>query len=182
MLRHGQTVANQQNVAAGSSNSPLTEKGIAQARSAEEIIYNIRDKIDYIVHSQLSRAKDTAKIVNQRCLYQMYENKLLAEQCFGDWMGMAWKDMRSLMAKGHNPPNGESLNTFYDRAMKGILEALDLQKGTPLIVTHGGVFDALLDRYGLENIDVENCAIYEILISESDINSECEIDLVALSD
>lgn len=161
IMRHGETVANLEGYAAGSLDTPLTEKGKAQAISSEERVYDSRGKINYIVYSSLSRARDTAGFINARLDRAMFQTGLLAEQCFGDWRGMKWGEMRALLDQGINPPNGESLEEFYNRALKGIEWALDVSEGTPLIVAHGGTFDALFDYLKLENIDVENCALYE---------------------
>lgn len=163
MIRHGETVANAAGYAAGSLDSPLTERGRGQADMARVALESLRTLPDFIVHSQLSRAKDTAFIMNENVKLPLHQNNDLAEQCFGDWQGMSWPNMRSLIKKGQNPPNGETMTGFYDRALRGIGGALLMSSGTPLIVTHGGIFDAFLDQYGHDEIDVQNCVLYEFM-------------------
>lgn len=107
MMRHGETVANREGYAAGSLDTPLTEIGKRQAEKAERIVFGLDQKIDYIVHSQLSRSKDTAFIVNRRLKLPTFEMSRLAEQSFGDWQGMQWNEMRVLLTEGQKPPNGE---------------------------------------------------------------------------
>lgn len=162
IMRHGETVANLEGYAAGSLDTPLTENGKAQAIEVERDVFDfLGGQIDYIVHSSLSRARDTARIVNERLSLPSYETDLLKEQCFGDWRGMKWEEMRNLLDQGINPPKGESRSEFYERALQGIVYACDASAGTPLIVTHGGIFDALFDYLNISNVDVKNCALYE---------------------
>lgn len=168
MVRHGETVANKDGVAAGIFDTPLTEKGREQAIHLERIIFGSKLHLNYIVHSGLSRARDTAVLLNQRFDLPLFENKKLAEQNFGDWQGMNWKEMMGLIRSGHTPPGGESPASFYERAAIGIQESLCILPGMPLLVTHGGIFDAFFDSYGLKEIDVKNCALYECLLEKKE--------------
>lgn len=160
MMRHGETVANQEGYAAGSLDTPLTAKGRAQAACSEEAVFGLFGQIDCIVCSHLSRARDTALLVNRRLNLPLLINSKLAEQCFGEWRGMPWAQMMSRMKQGENPPGGETRDDFYRRANSGIEEAIDASDGTPLIVAHGGVFHAFFHANGLSALDADNCAIY----------------------
>lgn len=176
MLRHGETVANAEGYAAGSMDSPLTELGRKQAEEARLIFENfLQERPDLIAHSPLSRAVDTANILNQATKLPTYQCAKLAEQCFGDWRGMSWSDMRSLIGQGQNPPNGESMADFYDRAIAGINEVLALPFSMPLIVTHGGVFDAVWHCYRHDMIDVRNCQLVEFRPNSSRPNFPWDI-------
>lgn len=63
-IRHGESEANLKHVFAGQKDdSPLTEKGRAQAKGEGNKIKEMGLKIDHIVSSPLIRAKDTAAIV-----------------------------------------------------------------------------------------------------------------------
>ena len=60
-VRHGETVWNVENKICGCTDSPLTEKGLAQARQTGELLRQMGLPIDEVLHSPLSRAADTAR-------------------------------------------------------------------------------------------------------------------------
>ena len=61
--RHGETVWNVENKICGMTDSPLTEKGRAQARELGEKLRTSGLRIDEILYSPLSRAADTARAI-----------------------------------------------------------------------------------------------------------------------
>ena len=61
--RHGETVWNVENKICGMTDSPLTEKGRAQARELGEKLRASGLRIDEILYSPLSRAADTARAI-----------------------------------------------------------------------------------------------------------------------
>ena len=65
MIRHGETEANAARIMAGSIDTPLTEHGKIQADIARQVIEKITIKPAAIFHSHLSRARDTASIINK---------------------------------------------------------------------------------------------------------------------
>ncbi|MFA4994116.1 MAG: histidine phosphatase family protein [Bdellovibrionales bacterium] len=161
MIRHGETVANAEGYAAGSFDTPLTDKGREQAQAACRSLECLSLKPKLIVHSHLSRARDTANILNKKLHLPMQENVLLSEQCFGDWMGTSWDTVRERIEAGKIPPKGESKTAFIERVMNGFVEIMGLPDEPILIVTHGGVFDALIWNYKRRISDVQNCHLYE---------------------
>ena len=58
--RHGETVWNVENKICGMTDSPLTEKGRAQAAQLGEAVKNSGIVLDEILYSPLSRAADTS--------------------------------------------------------------------------------------------------------------------------
>ena len=61
VVRHGETIWNQERKVQGITDIPLTEQGI---KSAEELIELVNSlNIDVVISSPLSRARDTAKIL-----------------------------------------------------------------------------------------------------------------------
>ena len=62
--RHGETVWNVENKICGMTDSPLTEKGRAQARELGEKLRTSGLRIDEILYSPLSRAADTARALS----------------------------------------------------------------------------------------------------------------------
>jgi len=160
MIRHGETVANAEGFAAGSLDTALTQKGRAQARLARARLESLREKPARIVHSALSRARDTAMIMNEGLCLPMHECAALNERSFGDWVGLPWDGVAARLDAGAIPPNGESMEIFIKRVMGGMAATFALFDDTILFVTHGGVFQALGRSFGRALEDVENCELY----------------------
>jgi len=166
MIRHGETVANASGVAAGSVDTPLTDKGRRQAAGVRACFEDLCPQPRLIVHSNLSRARDTALILNEGSRLPMQENALIAEHCFGAWAGLSWEGIQELLDQGQTPPEGESRKMFGARALRGLAQALSLPEEPLLIVTHGGVFHALAEAFNCTLTDVKNCHLYAFLPCE----------------
>ncbi|MDD3181315.1 MAG: histidine phosphatase family protein [Alphaproteobacteria bacterium] len=175
MMRHGETVANAEGYAAGSFDTPLTEKGRAQALAARDGFEALSPRPALIVHSNLSRARETASIINERLQIPMIEKASMAEQCFGDWKGLSWSTIHERIMAGETPPNGESMEMLTDRVIAGLSDILSMPEEPILIATHGGVFDALLWHFGCKLDDVKNCHLYEFAPSHPDAAFPWEI-------
>jgi len=65
-IRHGQTIANINNIFGGHSETSLSELGKNQAKKAGADAKTNLPKVDVIISSPLSRAYDTAKLVANR--------------------------------------------------------------------------------------------------------------------
>lgn len=83
MIRHGETEANKAHVFAGSLDSPLTEKGREQAELAQNPARALAIKPSVVVHSTLSRARDTASIINESLDLPMFETLILSNAMWG---------------------------------------------------------------------------------------------------
>lgn len=162
MIRHGETEANAARIMAGSMDTPLTEKGRLQAQDVQRVIKNLEIKPKTIVHSHLSRARDTAKIINEALNAPMHENPDLAEWHAGIWEGAPYEECNRIFSTWENPPEGETHVEFCDRIRRGKTHALETHEGPVLIVCHGGVFRGLGKLYGLDVPGVfKNCHLYE---------------------
>lgn len=84
MIRHGETVANQEDWFSGSIDTPLTGLGRQQADIARQIVEQLDDQPNMIIHSHLSRARDTAAIINQNLGLPLQEDPDYAEMFVGD--------------------------------------------------------------------------------------------------
>lgn len=164
MIRHGQTEANKAQLLAGSMDSPLTDLGISQAREARFILDALPRKPDVIYHSNLSRARDTARLINEGAALPMKEDAGLAEVHMGDWEGQPYdatdSKWRGLFFEGLKPPNGEDLQTFTHRVITSKNKALSAGHDLPLIVCHGGVFRAFARYYNADNQHTMNCVLH----------------------
>ncbi len=160
MIRHGETVANKEDWFSGSIDTQLTDTGIAQAHSAQRIISSLTDKPDVIIHSALSRARDTARIINAPLDLPMIEDKDYGEMFVGDWQGQPRSTSIDKWKAYIDPPNGERFDDFFDRIKQVKTKHLNAGHRMPLIVCHGGVFRAFAILYGIHTKRVLNCTLY----------------------
>lgn len=157
-IRHGQTDWNVAQKSMGQQDIPLNNSGIIQARNAAKKLKNL--EIKTICVSPLSRAKNTAFIINEILQCPIIEIENLQECCWGIYEG-SYKDngdRNDRWLKGETPVGAESFIDFFERVMQGMNEALKYP--SPLIVSHGGVYLAILKGLGYSFNPlsrVENC-------------------------
>lgn len=162
MIRHGQSEANlAQVVAGGGVDTPLSSLGRAEAEEAREIVSSLALPPRTIVHSNLSRARDTARILNTSFRLPMQEDSDLREFDAGDLEGAPFEVFRELILKGGDPPNGERQVDFRARVRAGMGAALSAHPAPVLLVTHGGIFRGFGEIYGVALRGVRNCHLYE---------------------
>lgn len=89
VLRHGQTQFNAEQKLQGHCNSPLTDKGLAQARSVGTALSGYLGERTYRVYaSPLGRAVQTATIVCEQvghCASEIVQDERLKEFALGEW-------------------------------------------------------------------------------------------------
>ncbi|WP_372391723.1 histidine phosphatase family protein [Xanthomonas sp. NCPPB 3582] len=150
-VRHGESLANEQNYFAGAQNSPLTPLGRRQARQAADVIRQRALRFDEVHVSTLERAQATAAIIldgapnEPRVIY----SDALKERDFGIFAGKN----KTLIKKsiGHRlfdacfhdasgaPPDGEHWMDMYTRCRQyydTVLAPLDRQGKQVLVVAH----------------------------------------------
>jgi 2,3-bisphosphoglycerate-dependent phosphoglycerate mutase len=150
LVRHGQSLWNQENRFTGFVDVPLTEKGRAEARQAAQALQGL--KFDVAYTSALTRAQETLGLILESLGQRIpvIRDAALNERHYGDLQGLnkedaakRWGDHQvKLWRRSYDvpPPNGESLEMtarrvlpFYDRAISG-----DLRLGkNVLVVAHG---------------------------------------------
>ena len=164
MIRHGESIANLDGYYSGQMDVPLTETGIKQAEQAALIVGRLEQKPHIIFHSHLSRARDTAGIINKHLGVEMIENKDISEHDVGDWQGTPNDSVTQSMREGVDPPNGESHKDFHARVARGIGAALGHdEQSIPLIVCHGGVFRGFAANFGFDLHRIQNCIVHEFI-------------------
>lgn len=92
LVRHGETLWNTQGRTQGHGNSPLTEKGILQAKMLAEHIKKY--PIDVIYSSDLGRAVETSNIIGEELGIEVVPTPNLREMGFGLWEGMKIHDIK----------------------------------------------------------------------------------------
>lgn len=174
LLRHGQSVWNQENKFTGWVDVALSATGIEEAISAGSKLASI--PIDQVFCSSLKRAIDTAKIA-LRAAHQescpIIQDPALNERNYGDLQGLNKAEMAKkygpeqikLWRRSYDirPPGGESLKDtcervlpYYHKAIEPLLKA----HKTVLIVAHGNSLRALIKE--LEHVSDSDIASLEI--------------------
>ncbi len=162
IVRHGQTEANLAQILTGISETPLTDLGREQARAIHKVITTLEVKPTAIIHSNLSRAHETALIINECLDVPMHEEPDLAGRNLGDWEGQHRDKCEAKLNDPSSPPNGEDFFVFFDRIKKGLSKALPAHDAPILIVTHNGAFRALGGMHGFPLVNkAKNCHLYE---------------------
>ena len=159
-VRHGETEHNKQNKMQGRLDIPLNEAGKNQAKHTAEQLKN--QNIDVIYSSPLSRAKQTAEIINQYHNKPILIDDRINEIELGNLTGITrdYKIIDSLedpaYAKAHN---AEDFDTFYKRCVD-FYNSIENTEQNVLIVAHSGV-GYQLKKYLKLNKDniVSNCEI-----------------------
>jgi probable phosphoglycerate mutase len=151
IARHGETESNSvRRLQGGNKDTPLTQKGIAQAEKLAEEIKNI--EFDAIYSSPLKRAVDTAKIAfGDDKLFEakaLTDSRLL-EIGIGEAEDMIWEDavkafpgMATMMANPADyvpPPGGEALQDMVVRIDSFLNELAAKPCNKVFVMAHGYV-------------------------------------------
>ena len=164
-IRHGESVWNTLNqFAGGQIDAPLTEKGIYQAETAISTFTSLDPRPTHIFHSTLSRARDTALILNRDVNCPMSEHQDLREIDAGDWAGIPNEEAKARWARSETPTNGENLDLFAKRIQSAFQKILNTDNcEMPCIVAHGRIINAIDHLYKISprHLQVANCQISE---------------------
>ena len=143
LIRHGQSLANEQDKFAGQTDVPLTELGKMQARCAAEYIIK-REKIDKIYSSDLQRAHDTAFPVSELTGLPINDVKGLREICAGVWEGRLVSEIIREYEKEFDTwrndfsnarlPEGESVREVYERVVPFVKQLAKENDGLTLFL------------------------------------------------
>ncbi|MER6910910.1 histidine phosphatase family protein [Streptomyces sp. NPDC000594] len=155
LWRHGQTSWNLERRFQGTTDIPLTETGVAQARRAARLLAFL--KPDAIVASDLKRAAATATELSELSGVPVTYDEGLRETYAGVWQGMthqeiiekygdqytAWKRGEPVRRGG-----GELETEVADRAAPVVLRHAELlpENGTLVVASHGGTIRTTIGR------------------------------------
>ena len=150
LLRHGETAYNEQHRYQGGSDVPLSERGRAKLRAAD-------NAPDEVIVTPLCRTKQTAAILFPNAKQIVCDD--LREMDFGDFEGKTYGELkddpayRAWLASGGEAacPNGEGKAAFCERVCRAFERLVDeaLARGAKrlVIVAHGGTQMAALSRF-----------------------------------
>ena len=140
-VRHGETVWNVENKICGATDSPLTQKGHAQALETAEKLRSMGIKADRILYSPLSRAKDTAMHIAEVTGIPAREEARLFEQNFGRYESTPRNGAEFQEAKKqflNRFGNGETMFQLAQR-IYNLLDELKAAGGDFILVAHNGI-------------------------------------------
>ena len=158
LVRHGETEWNLERRIQGRFDSPLTERGIAQAEAIGRLIETLPDAASApIVASPLGRARRTAEIIREHLTAgpELVIDDRLREISAGVWDGLTFRDIE-LRCRGvfdgdgrwewnFRAPGGESYETFAGRVGEWLGEWAG--RRFVVAVTHGVVSRVLRGLY-----------------------------------
>jgi 2,3-bisphosphoglycerate-dependent phosphoglycerate mutase len=160
LVRHGQSEWNLKNLFTGWKDPDLTERGVAEAKRAGEILKAEGLEFDVAFTSKLKRAQRTCQLMldalGQKGL-ETIEDKALNERDYGELTGLnkddarkTWGEQKVLMWRRSYevpPPGGESLRDTVARSLPYFVrEILPRVLGgeTVLVAAHGNSLRALI--------------------------------------
>lgn len=157
-MRHGQTDYNLENRCMGSLDVPLNATGETQA--LEALTKFVGTKITGIIASPMQRAQRTAEIVAEHLNLTLCLSDGLKEANWGEYEGLPKSDPSLFLRwrQGMSFNAGESFQDVKERTHL-VLTRFLVEEDTPLFVSHGGVFWAILDLLGLPFDDAHNCDV-----------------------
>ncbi len=149
-VRHGESEANAAHAFAGRSDSPLTERGRAQAEAVAQSLASLH--FDRIVSSPLSRCRDTALVIARRHQVPVDLEPDLAEIDVGEKTGAPFDEVKGLPEWRDDGfvawPRGETLEQVLTRAHRVITRIAGESAGQHvLVVGHGGVTRILMSHF-----------------------------------
>lgn len=160
LIRHGETVANRENIFRGRMDFPLNDIGLMQAKAlAEELA---RFNIDLIYSSPLSRSWKTAEILHStHPSAKLYEEEGLTNINLGEWEGRPkseiarnFPDMFKLWVTEPEKlliPGAETIDDVRRRAVDVMRKICEKHPGKAIaVVSHRAVLKPMLA--GLLNI------------------------------
>jgi probable phosphoglycerate mutase len=182
IMRHGESVWNLSGRHQGQLDSPLSERGVWQARRAARWLARRPAGYDTLYSSDLGRAVRTAEVIAAELGLGIVLDVRLRERKLGILEGLTLEDFEMqnpyeyrLFVSGDPDyviPSGESVRERFERAVACLIEIAAKHRGRSiLVVTHGGVLDSIFRKVcciGLHvrrNFSIVNAGINIFMVS-----------------
>ncbi|MBR4420373.1 MAG: histidine phosphatase family protein [Clostridia bacterium] len=156
LVRHGNSVANQQEIFAGATDIPLSEIGKKQAQFVCDYILN-NFKVDAVYSSELDRAKSTVSQIAEQLNLPLVTIPAFNEIFGGAWEGITFAEIYKKYTvdlltwlndiSNSKCTNGESFKQLKERAFAGLKTLAEDNKNdgkTLVIASHAGALRAIL--------------------------------------
>jgi 2,3-bisphosphoglycerate-dependent phosphoglycerate mutase len=148
LVRHGETIWNRDGRVQGTLDSPLSERGLAQAEAVAQALAD--EGVQRIYSSDSGRTQATARALAERTRLPIRLDARLRERNLGRLQGLTWAEIEvaypeafariNAREPGYEPPEGESSLAFRDRVVAAMTDiAIESHGERAVVVTHGGV-------------------------------------------
>lgn len=176
VVRHGQTEWNALAKVQGRADIELNEKGIEQAEETRKQLQD--EKIDLIICSPLTRARQTAEIINRNRNIPTIYDEAIIERDFGEFEGISKNnfDFEGYWSYKQNRQyeKAENIRDFFNRVYNFLDNIKKEYKDKRiLIVAHGGIsivtncyFNGIPDDDNLLKLGIRNCDIAKYQYSQ----------------
>ncbi len=169
IMRHGETLFNTQKRVQGWCDSPLTAKGIEQAKAVKDYFEKKGILFQAAYASTQERASDTLSLITDTPYKQL---KGIKEMNFGSFEARE-EELLPKFRPGANsfedllvPYGGESIDAVGQRVKATILTVLEKSKAdTTLMVSHGAAMWGLILQLSVsfpKGLGLSNCAICKL--------------------
>lgn len=181
ITRHGSTEYNDQDLLQGRIDNTLSERGV---REAELLSGRLRrETIDVIFHSPLTRARQTAEIINRHHQVELKPVTAFIEIDMGTWEGLNFLDVVKENPKIYHDwlidpetqvPGGESFGQVFTRIEPGVDEILAAKEKNILIVAHAMVNRAVLGNLlgmpilSARRFRTRNCSLSKLTVYQTE--------------
>jgi 2,3-bisphosphoglycerate-dependent phosphoglycerate mutase len=177
LMRHGETDWNAEGIVQGQrDDAHLTPSGVEHA---VQVGRELKNAVDAVVSSDLTRARSTAELVATACgVAVIGVDERLRERSFGDLEGRRLTELTpevtgiregTVVDDATRAPNGESLQELLARVTGWVHDLPALAPdGRLVVVTHGGTIRALRALAGGTSLlgtswdRVANCSTWQV--------------------
>ena len=205
LIRHGETLWNQEGRMQGQQDSPLTPVGMNQARQLARRLKGI--EFTALYSSDLGRAHQTARCIADETGHEVIADRGLRERNFGIFEGLTNAEIQVRYPEDHERfaardpdfvmEGGESAAQFRGRVVETLDRIAHAHRGeTVVVVSHGLVLDSLYRtacKMGFEvprGFPLLNCSINTfrhstdgwLAVSVGDVQHLADDDVTRFSD
>ncbi len=178
LVRHGETAANVDGVWHGSTDTPLTERGHAQAARLAGHLARQHPEVAAVYASPLRRARDTAAPIGRLLGLTLRIEADLREYDIGRWEGKPFAELfreqrffeQIRRDPDYAPHGGESPRQVTDRLAGALGRIAAAHAGERVVaVVHGGALSMALAHlidgdYSRWDRVMDNCALSELVL------------------
>ena len=150
-LRHGESIGNAEERHQGQADFPLTEQGKNQVQKLAAYWKRKGKVFDLAISSPLSRAKQSAEILDQALHLKLEYDPIWMERDNGKLAGLLFEKAIKEVPSPDNIPlyqpigmTGESQWELYQRAGNALNQLMKKPPGKYLIISHGALLNMVI--------------------------------------